>query len=162
MTKLSKLEHFKAAMISILKSYLLTNFYVFLINVINICILFCNVMQFFIFLAPHKYYTPHWGPLLFCRVGQRHYWLRYRTDYCSFLFERRDPHSLPARLATDEWLLQLFVDQLCHRFHTFQLRPQHQDRQSSHPNISRLTVRSLRTRHYRPRIKSRRKQTALL
>ena len=36
-------------------------------------------------------------------------WLKHKTDYCAFLLERREPHGVPSRVATDVWCVLLFV-----------------------------------------------------
>ena len=57
-------------------------------------------MQFVYLFSPYEYYILHTGaPLLLCRMSQRHIsaaWLRYRTDYCAYLLERRKPHGVPS------------------------------------------------------------------
>ena len=146
-------------MIFHLKITLLPNFYAFLMNLLNTCIIFyCNVMQceLCIYLAPYEYYTHHRGPLWFCRMGQRYYFSRHRRDFCAFLLEKRDPHGVPSSFGhscmacatvrlpvTPSFSVVTDVSTLRLRFKTDIRR---------NPVISRLTVR---TRHYRSRIKPR-------
>ena len=94
--------------------------------------MWCNLS---IYLAPCEYYIVLTGPRCCCVVWasatMAAAWLRHRTDYCAFSFERREPHGIPssciwpqlygvpiAHVATVVWCVLLFVEQLCHHFQT--------------------------------------------
>ena len=116
--------------------------------------MYCNL---YIYLAPYEYYNSSMGTRCYCVVWasatNAAAWLRYRTDYCAFRLERREPHGVPSPCGHNRMVCAIVCLTVMPSFSD--LTNVQLSATVSRPTIAaRLISRcAARRRHYRPIIK---------